>query len=130
LTPRRSETLKNLIKVTGATFLDHFDEIECCGAPSEGVNDKVALQFASDNMNRMKAIQAQMMMTIFLFCHIMCDANELPIEEMFNEVYGIPIMHHHQLLGLAMGMAPEELAFNGLRVDCSKILGQVYGSGK
>ena len=55
----------------------------------------------------------------------MYDTNELRIEKMFNEVYGIPILHYPQLLGLAMGIAPEELAFNELRVNASKILKQV-----
>ncbi|MCW4008962.1 MAG: CoB--CoM heterodisulfide reductase subunit B, partial [Candidatus Bathyarchaeota archaeon] len=56
------------------------------------------------------------------FCHIMFDTNELRIERMFNEAYGIPILHYTQLLGLALGIPAEELAFNELRVDPSKIL--------
>jgi len=55
----------------------------------------------------------------------MYDTNELRIEKMFNETYGIPVLHYPQLLGLAMGIPPEELAFNDLRVDVSKILKQV-----
>jgi heterodisulfide reductase subunit B len=54
----------------------------------------------------------------------------LRIEKMFNEAYGIPILHYPQLLGLAMGMTPEELAFNELRVDASKILKQVNEGAK
>jgi heterodisulfide reductase subunit B len=55
----------------------------------------------------------------------MYDTNELRIEKLFNEVYGIPILHYPQLLGLAMGMTPEELAFNELRVNPSNLLKQV-----
>jgi heterodisulfide reductase subunit B len=47
---------------------------------------------------------------------------------MFEEAYGIPVLHYPQLLGLAMGIPPEELAFNELRVDTSKIL-QVIKEG-
>jgi heterodisulfide reductase subunit B len=123
--PEDPQTLKSLIEATGATCLDYLDETECCGAPSVGVNDKVALQLARDKLNHIKKVEAQALITICPFCHIMYDTNELRIEKMFNEVYGIPVLHYPQLLGLAMGLSPEELAFNELRVDCSKILGQV-----
>lgn len=125
--PEDPQTLKTLIEATGATCLDYLDETECCGAPSVGVSDKVALQLARDKLNHIKKVEAQALITICPFCHIMYDTNELRIEKMFNEVYGIPILHYPQLLGLAMGIPPEELAFNELRVDCSKILGQVCG---
>jgi heterodisulfide reductase subunit B len=92
--PEDPQTLKTLIEATGATCLDYIDETECCGAPSVGVSDKVALALAR-------------------------------IEKTFNETYGIPILHYPQLLGLAMGLTPEELAFNELRVNAQKILKQV-----
>jgi heterodisulfide reductase subunit B len=123
--PEDPQTLKTLIEATGATCLDYLDETECCGAPSVGVNDKIALQLARDKLSHIKKVEAQALITICPFCHIMYDTNELRIEKMFNEVYGIPVLHYPQLLGLAMGMSPEELAFNELRVDCSKILGKV-----
>jgi heterodisulfide reductase subunit B len=128
--PEDPKTLKTLIEVTGATCLDYMDETECCGAPSVGVSDKVALQLAKDKLSHLKMVDAEAMITICPFCHIMYDTNELRIEKMFNEVYGIPILHYPQLLGLAMGMKPEELAFNELRVDVSKILSKICDGGK
>jgi CoB--CoM heterodisulfide reductase subunit B len=128
--PEDPKTLKTLIEVTGATCLDYMDETECCGAPSVGVNDKVALQLAKDKLNHLKVVDAEAMITICPFCHIMYDTNELRIEKMFNEAYGIPILHYPQLLGLAMGMKPEALGFNELRVDVSKILNRVCNGGK
>jgi heterodisulfide reductase subunit B len=126
--PEDPKMLKTLIEATGATCLDYMDETECCGAPSVGVNDKIALQLARDKLNHIKMVKAKAMVTICPYCHIMYDTNELRIEKMFNEVYGIPVLHYPQLLGLAMGMKPEELAFNELRVDSSQVL-KTVGEG-
>ena len=125
--PEDPKTLKTLIEATGATCLDYMDETECCGAPSVGVNDKIALQLAKDKLTHMKMVNAEAMITICPFCHIMYDTNELRIEKMFNEVYGIPVLHYPQLLGLAQGMKPEQLALGELRVDVCKILAKVEG---
>jgi heterodisulfide reductase subunit B len=124
--PEDPQILKRLIEAIGATCLNYTNETECCGAPSVGVSDKVALQLARDKLNHVKLVEAQALITICPFCHIMFDTNELRIERIFQETYGIPILHYPQLLGLAMGMTPEELAFNELRVDTSKLL-QVIG---
>jgi heterodisulfide reductase subunit B len=80
---------------------------------------------AKDKLSHIKQVEAQALITICPFCHIMYDTNELRIEKLFNETYGIPILHYPQLLGLAMGMKPEELAFNELRVNPSNILKQI-----
>ena len=122
--PEDPQTLKMLIEATGATCLDYIGETECCGAPSVGVSDKVALQLAREKLNHVKMVDAQALITICPFFHIMYDTNELRIEKTFNEVYGIPILHYPQLLGLAMGMTPEELAFGELRVNPQKITKQ------
>jgi heterodisulfide reductase subunit B len=123
--PEDPQTLKMLVEATGATCLDYIDETECCGAPSVGVSDKVALQLARDKLNHVKMVEAQALITICPFCHIMYDTNELRIEKMFNETYGIPVLHYPQLLGLALGMTPEELAFGELKVNTSNLIKQV-----
>jgi len=128
--PEDPQTLKTLIEATGATCLDYMDETECCGAPSVGVSDKVALRLSRDKLSHIKRVGAQALITICPFCHIMYDTNELRIEKMFNETYGIPILHYPQLLGLALGMLPEELVLNELRVDASKIIEQVTEGAK
>ena len=128
--PEDPQTLKTLIEATGAICLDYIDETECCGAPSVGVSDKVALQLARDKLNHVKMVDAEALITICPFCHIMYDTNELRIERMFNEAYGIPVLHYPQLLGLAMGLTSEELAFNELRVNTSKLLKKVAEGAK
>jgi heterodisulfide reductase subunit B len=56
------------------------------------------------------------------FCHMMFDINQPRIERLLSEKFGIPVLHYPQLLGLAMGFTPEEMALEELRVDATKLL--------
>ena len=120
--PENPKILKSLVDVTGANCLDYMDETECCGAPVIGVNEKIPLSLARDKLSHIKAVNAQAIITVCPFCHMMFDTNQSRIERMFNETYGIPVLHYPQLLGLAMGFSPEELALKELRVDASKVV--------
>ena len=123
--PENPTVLKKLIKVTGAGCLNYMDEMECCGAPIIGVNDKIPLQLAREKLDHIRAVGAQALITVCPFCHMMYDLNQSRIERTFNEKFGIPVLHYPQLLGLAMGISPDELALKQLRVDASKILTEV-----
>ena len=120
--PENPTILKKLIRITGAECLKYMDEMECCGAPIIGVNDKIPLQLAREKLHHIRTVGAQALITVCTFCHMMYDLNQPRIEKTFNEKFGIPVLHYPQLLGLAMGFSPDELAFKQLRVDASKIL--------
>ncbi len=120
--PENPTILKNLIELTGAKCLDYMDETECCGAPIIGVNDMIPLQLTREKLIHIREAGAQAVITICPFCHMMFDINQPRIERIFNETFVIPVLHYTQLLGLAMGISPDELAFSQLRVDSSKIL--------
>lgn len=120
--PEDPQTLKKLIRITGAECLDYLDETACCGNPIIGVNEDVPFQMAREKLDHVKAVGAQALITCCPFCHIMFDMNQPRIEKTFNEKFGIPVLHYPQLLGLAMGFTPEELALNELRVKPTELL--------
>jgi len=120
--PENPTVLKKLIEATGAKCLDYMDETECCGAPIIGVNEKIPLELARDKLSHIRDAGAQAMVTICPFCHMMFDTNQTRIERMFNETFGLPVLHYPQLLGLALGFSPEELGLKELRVDATKLL--------
>jgi heterodisulfide reductase subunit B len=123
--PENPTMLKNLIRLTGAECLDYMDESECCGNPIIGVNEAVPFQVAKEKLEHIRAVNAQALITVCPYCHIMYDLNQPRIERAFNEKFGIPVLHYPQLLGLAMGMSAEELAFRDLRVKPTEILKSV-----
>jgi heterodisulfide reductase subunit B len=109
--PENPLILKNLIEATGAECLNYQDEMECCGAPTIGIDDKISLQLAREKLRHIRAVGAQALITVCPFCHMMYDLNQPRIERVSNRKFGIPVLHYPQLLGLAM-----------LRVDATKII--------
>lgn len=120
--PENPTLLKKLVRITRAECLDYMDENECCGNPIIGVNSQVPLQLARHKLNNVKTVGAQALITICPFCHMMYDLHQPRIERNFNEKFGIPVLHYPQLLGLAMGMSPDELALKDLRVKASELV--------
>ncbi len=120
--PENPIILKKLIETTGAECLDYMYETDCCGAPIVGINDKIPLHLAGDKLRHIKAANAEGLITVCPFCHMMFDINQPRIERLFSEQFGIPVLHYPQLLGLAMGLTPEELALNELRIPPTSML--------
>ncbi|MFQ5837083.1 MAG: CoB--CoM heterodisulfide reductase iron-sulfur subunit B family protein [Candidatus Bathyarchaeia archaeon] len=120
--PENPVILKKLIELTGAQCLDYMYEMDCCGAPIIGVNDKIPLYLAGEKLRNLKAVGAQALITVCPTCHMMFDLHQSRIERVLSETFRIPVLHYTQLLGLAMGFSPDELALEQLRVDASKIL--------
>jgi len=120
--PEEPQTLHDLIELTGAKCLDYLDEAECCGYTVIAIDDKVALQLTREKLHHVKDVGAQALITVCPSCHLMFDVNQSRIERAFNESLNLPVLHYSQLLGLAMGMSPDELAMKELRVEPSKLL--------
>jgi heterodisulfide reductase subunit B len=120
--PENPVLLKRLIEATGAECLDYLYETDCCGAPIIGVNDTIPLYLAGDKLRNVKSVDAQALITVCPFCHMMFDINQPRIERLLEEEFGIPVLHYPQLLGLALGFTPQELALEELRVDATKLL--------
>jgi len=120
--PEEPQVLKDLIELTGAKCLGYLDEAECCGYTVIAIDEKVSLQLAREKLSHVKAVGAQALVTFCPSCHLMFDVNQSRIERAFNESFSLPVLHYTQLLGLAMGMSPDELAIKELRVDPSRLL--------
>lgn len=123
--PENPIVLKKLIEVTGADCLDYMYETDCCGAPIIGVNDEIPLHLAGDKLRNIKAVKADALITVCPFCHMMFDINQPRIERLVEEKFELPILHYPQLLGLAMGINPEDLALNELRVKPKELLNKL-----
>lgn len=127
--PENPTILKKLIEVTGAKYLNYVNEMQCCGATIIGagrspVNRKedISTQLARDKLIHLKEAGAQALITLCPSCYRVFDVNQTIIQRFFGEEYNIPVLHYPELLALAMGIDPNDLALTEHRVKLSNLI--------
>lgn len=108
--------LDELIEITGAKSVPYHHKIKCCGGLLRGVNDDVARQLSREKLYNISQAKADCAVTVCPFCFISLDVGQLDVRRKFNETYNLPVFHYAELLALAMGLQPQELALNTHRV--------------
>jgi len=89
-----------------------------CGGPINSSDEKVSYAIAREKLFKVKQAGADCLIVACPACMIQYDTNEPSIEEMFGEVYDLPVFYHTELLCLAMGMRLAEIGFrHQVKVD-------------
>ncbi|MGD2072103.1 MAG: CoB--CoM heterodisulfide reductase iron-sulfur subunit B family protein [Candidatus Thorarchaeota archaeon] len=122
--------LRRLIELTGAEPVRYEGEDDCCGSVIIGVDKDISFNLVKNKLVHVMEAGADAMVTICPSCHFQFDQNQPMIEKMFAEEYGIPVLHYPQLLGLAMGIPPEELALDDLKVDADMVVAKAIAVGE
>jgi len=58
-------------------------------------------------------------------CQISLDVRQADMEKLLGRKYNMPVIYVTQLIGLAMGIPPEELGLNKLMVSPSAVLNKI-----
>ena len=118
-------SLDELIAITGAKSIDYEDKMQCCGGNVLSVDDNITFQMASSKLDHVKSVAADGINLVCPLCDLIYDRNQRVIERRLNKSYGIPILFYPQILGLALGINPEELGFRMNRVSVSEFLSKI-----
>ena len=62
-------------------------------------------------------------------CQVNLDLRQQDINKQTGKNYQMPIVYITQLLGLCLGISPDELGFNKLMVPASSVLEKVEANG-
>ena len=120
--PENPKSLDELIHTTGAQSVQYEDKLQCCGGGVLAIDEQVALAMAQRKLEHIRAHQADAMILICPFCNVMYESNQRKIEKTYQKEYKLPILFYPQLLGLAMGINPDELGINMNRVKPTELI--------
>lgn len=110
-------SLDNLVVALGGNAVDYESKNKCCGFHVELQNPSTANQLSGAAMTDAIDNDADMMVTPCPLCHLRMDVQQHNIAKEVGRDVSMPILHLPQLVGLALGIAPNDL---GLQHNVSK----------
>lgn len=123
--PERPHIFDDLIEALGAKSIEYRNKLKCCGGLLRGYSDDLALSIAKEKIVNTAKSGADCISTLCPFCFIALDMGQLQIRSKFKEEYNMPVLHYSELLSLALGIDPKELALESHKIKVDKIIEKI-----
>ena len=120
--PEDPQSLARLIEVTGAESVDYASMKECCGGGVLGADEDLASLMAGKKLSELNEAGVNGMALICPFCNVMYEGQQKAIGKKLDTKLKVPVVYVTQLLGLAMGLKPEEVGLKLNRVKPKELL--------
>lgn len=123
--PERPGILETLIETLGAKNVEYRNKLKCCGGLLRGVSDELALELGREKLANTAKAGVDCIATLCPFCFVALDIGQIQVRSKFQENYDIPVLHYSELLALALGVDPKELALETHKIKVDKILNKI-----
>lgn len=120
--PEKPWSLEAVITTLGAEIIEYDGKTKCCGFQVDLVTEDTALEMTGKRLLNAKNRGGDCVVTPCPFCHINLDNYQGMSEKKIGCKIEVPVFHLSQLVGLAIGMTPEELELSRHLVSTSNII--------
>ncbi len=127
---QRHRFLDELVEATGAESVQYRDKFMCCGAGGgvRGSNAPVSVDIAREKLDNMMAAGVDAVINVCSFCHLQFEFSQLQLnKELGENRYNLPVLYYTQLLGLALGLEPEQLGLHKHVISTEDLLSRILG---
>jgi succinate dehydrogenase / fumarate reductase cytochrome b subunit len=126
---RNNAALEKLAEILGCRPIDYSGRTECCGFHTAAHDEKVAIKLTGQHILSAKIGGAKAMVTPCPLCHTVLDGFQREIEKDLGQDLNMPILHLPQLVGLALGLSPEDLNIDRHMVPAGALAAYSVGTG-
>ena len=106
---RNNTGLETIARILGCLPIEYSGRTECCGFHTAAADERVAIKLTGQHILAAKTGGAQTMVTPCPLCHTVLDGFQREIEDDLEQKLDMPVLHLPQLVGLALGLSPDEL---------------------
>ncbi|GIN66906.1 heterodisulfide reductase subunit B [Bacillus sonorensis] len=120
--PANPRSMEMVMEALGAESVDFDRRLSCCGFHAVFPAEREVLKMTENNCLSSKDAGAHVMVTPCPLCHMQLDMYQPDAQKRAARKIETPILHLPQVIGLALGFSPEELAINRHIIDALPIL--------
>lgn len=124
--PESPQSLDRLVGCLGAEAVPFPLKNRCCGGSLIISEEDLALGLIRKLLDNALENGAQCIVTPCPLCQTNLDAYQSRVNSKFKTHYNLPVLFISQLIGLALGIAPESLGLNTNIVSPSEVLDYIY----
>lgn len=121
--PEEPSILDQLVELTGAESVVWQTRLQCCGAPSWGINDDLSMDLTENKVNDARQSGAEFLCVSCVYCQLQFDRVQKILCKRRNRDDHLPSILYVQLLGLSLGIDEETLGIDQNELDIRGILG-------
>ncbi len=115
-----------LVELTGATSIQWSKKLDCCGSPVWGINDELSLDLLEKKIDSAIASGAHFFCVACSYCQLQFDRVQKILIQKRGLQRFMPSILYTQLLGLSMGIGPDDLGIGDAQLDISRIMDFLY----
>lgn len=127
--PENPQMMDELMKIAGAQVREWGHKTECCGASLSISNEDIVLKLVLNILESAQQAGANCIVTACPLCHFNLDLRQIKVNKSFGTNFELPVFYFTQLIGISLGIYPEDLSLGTHFVDPFKLLNRtVNGS--
>jgi len=126
--PENPTSMDELVEAMGGTALDWPHKVECCGGGLSMSRTDLVLKLTDSILDMAKQSGADAVVVACPMCQVNLDLRQLDIEKKMGRRHDMPILYITQLLGLCMGIAPDQLGLGKLMISPDRIVNAIASS--
>ncbi len=123
--PEYPTHLDELLSVLGSDVVDFPLKTHCCGGHMTQISSDTAYELIRRLLHSASEYEADAIVTVCPMCQLNLDAYQSAVNRHFETSYHMPVLYFTQVIGLAMGIAPVDLAIGKEIVRAAPVLRKI-----
>lgn len=104
------ESMERILRELGLETVDWEFRTECCGGGFTLADAKLVTTLIRRILEDAKLHEAELIVVACPMCHANLDMRQITVKELFGISFDLPILYLSEIIGLSIGLRPDEVA--------------------